>query len=120
MIEFPEVSVTFLPKTWVRVTSPLVFGGTFPQVVPAGTESDGGSIPAAGWLLVGHPFSYQMLPLYIAHDYELQTGVRWIEAARRLRERMKEREVNAIRRVLVGVAVTAYAVWRTYVVRSEL
>lgn len=43
--------------------------------VPAGFITDGASIPAVCWWLVGHPFSYSLLKSATLHDYELAAGV---------------------------------------------
>ena len=37
-------------------------------VVPRGTVSDGGSIPAAAWSIIGHPFDY-LLEECVVHDF---------------------------------------------------
>ena len=93
----------------MRLDKPLVWEGPYPNEAPTGFVSDGGSIPTAAWLLVGHPFSYSMLALYILHDYELNSGVEWLEAARRLRVRMRARGISIARRWAIGMSVTVYA-----------
>jgi len=60
------------PKAQWRVAchwlGPLIGGRA--ALLRRGGLTDGGSIPRAGWPIVGHPFMMPNLPAYLQHDFE--------------------------------------------------
>jgi hypothetical protein len=68
-VEFIDggAAVLLEPLTW-RTTNTVIR-------VPAGFRTDGASVPALFWWLVGHPFSYSLLKSATLHDFELETGL---------------------------------------------
>lgn len=72
-----ELPVTFLPGGLIRLTRDVLFvdpvEGT--KVIPDSFVSDGTSSPSWTWVLVGHPYSYSLLPASLLHDSELEQAL---------------------------------------------
>ena len=111
MIRTP-LDVRFVARGRILLLAPLVWGGRYPLVIPTGYVSNGGDKPAITWPLIGHPLSGSVLPCYVAHDYELDTGTSYAEAARRLSTRLQEFRLGWVRRSLIMTGVWAYVGWQ--------
>ena len=74
MFDPGPVRVEFRARGRVALCTPLRWRTTTTHlVVPNGFESDGASIPALLWPLLGHPYSGSILRAAILHDWELVT-----------------------------------------------
>ena len=66
--------VEFRGRGRVALLAPLRWRTSTTQItVPMGFQTDGASIPAPLWPLVGHPLSGSILKAAALHDYELVT-----------------------------------------------
>ncbi len=99
------IRVEFIGGRFVRVLDSISWSGPFPASVPVDFVSDGGTIPAAAWPIVGHPLSASALVLYLLHDVELQAGVAWDDAKRRLDVRAKALGMDSVRRTAIVSAI---------------
>ena len=100
------ISITFLDGPWVRTNTAIAWRGPYPDDIPSGFVSDGGSKPSLSWPLVGHPLSKRVLICYLLHDLDLARGVRWQEATRRLDARLRAVECPTVRRLAIVAGVT--------------
>lgn len=103
---YDPISITFLDGPFVRVNTPIRWTGPYPDTVPSGFISDGGSKPSLVWPLVGHPLSKRVLVCYLLHDLDLSRGMKWEEATRRLDARLRAVECPDVRRVAIVAGVT--------------
>jgi hypothetical protein len=68
------LAVRFVDRGRVQLLAPLVWRtSTTVLTVPASFETDGASVPAALWPVVGHPLSGSLLRAAILHDFEIVT-----------------------------------------------
>lgn len=74
MFDPRPVRVEFRARGRVALLSPLRWRtSTTCITVPAGFETDGASIPALFWPLLGHPYSGSTLRAATLHDWEIVT-----------------------------------------------
>lgn len=99
------IDVRFIGGRLVLVLRAIEWRGPHPITVPAGMLSDGGSIPAIGWPIVGHPFSASTLIAYLTHDRELELQVPWRDATRHLDARLRALQIARARRWAIVAAV---------------
>lgn len=107
MIPSPHdaIDVRLIGGRWVQVLAPVRWWGPFPDTVPAGTVSDGGTVPSLWWPVVGHPLSARVLVCYLLHDLDLARGLAWRAATRRLNARLAAVGCDPIRRAGIVGAV---------------
>lgn len=102
---FTPIRVEFIGGRNVRVLEPITWSGPFPMRIPADFVSDGGTIPAIAWPVVGHPFSASVLIAYLLHDADLEAGRPYAEATARLDARLRALNIAAARRWAIVAAV---------------
>lgn len=103
---YDPISVTFLEGPLLRVNAAIRWRGPWPDVVPAGFVSDGGSKPSITWPFVGHPLSRRVLVCYLLHDLDLWRGIEWRAATARLDARLRAVGCPAARRLAIVAGVT--------------
>lgn len=102
------LSVTFVARGRVALALPLVWRTSTEVVtVPAGFVSDGATIPAPAWPLVGHPYSGSLLRAAVLHDYDLTT-IPPVAAHRRFYRALRASGVGRFRAALLYVSVRAF------------
>lgn len=106
------VDLRMLPGRYVQTLAPIGWRGRYPNTVPAGFVSDGGTVPALLWPAVGHPLSSRVVVCYLLHDWELRAGVPWREATRRLSARLADVKCPRPRHGLIVAGVTLRGWWR--------
>jgi hypothetical protein len=75
MFDGAPFDVRFHDGGTVELLEPLTWRTSNTVIrVPVGFRTDGASVPAVFWWLVGHPFSYSLLKSATLHDFELETG----------------------------------------------
>ena len=104
------VDLRLLPGRWVHTLAPITWRGRYPNVVPAGFVSDGGTIPALVWPLVGHPLSNGVCVCYLLHDLEIAQGYPWRRATARFNARLAAVGCHPLRRwaIIGGVIVRGW------------
>lgn len=102
---YSPIRLEFLDGPLVMVLDPIEWRGPYPEVVPRGFISDGGSKPSLTWPLVGHPLSRRVLICYLLHDLDLARGVPWKDATRRFDARLRAVGCPEARRVAIITAV---------------
>lgn len=66
------LSVTFVERGRVRLLLPLTWTTASETItVTAGFVSNGASVPALFWPLVGHPYSGSLLRAAVLHDWDI-------------------------------------------------
>lgn len=105
MTLYSPIRLELLDGPLVMVIDPIRWHGPYPDVVPRGFVSDGGSKPSLSWPLVGHPLSKRVLICYLLHDLDLARGVPWAQATHRFDERLRAVGCPAARRVAIMTAV---------------
>jgi len=99
--------VEFRGRGRVALLAPLRWRTSTTRItVPLGFETDGATIPAILWPLVGHPLSGSILKAATLHDYELTT--RHAPSAvihRRFYEALRTSGVGRVRSALFYVGV---------------
>ncbi len=108
MTLYSAIRLEMLDGPLVMVLEPIVWHGPYPEVVPRGFVSDGGSKPSLSWPLVGHPLSKRVLICYLLHDLDLARGVPWAQATQRFDARLRAVGCPDVRRV--GI-ITAVRLW---------
>lgn len=98
-----------LPEFWC-VTKPLVYEGAWEMLeVPAGFRTDGASIPAIFWPIVGHPLTGDHAAAAILHDCLYRQGrVSRADADGIFRRALRESGVPGWRRRLLWLAVRLF------------
>lgn len=102
---YSPIRLEFLDGPLVMVLDPIDWRGPYPEVVPRGFISDGGSKPSLTWPIVGHPLSRRVLICYLLHDLDLARGVPWKDATRRFDARLRAVGCPEARRVAIITAV---------------
>lgn len=102
---YSPIRVEFIGGRFVRVLETIYWSGPFPAGVSSGFVSDGGSIPAIAWPIVGHPLSAGILIAYLLHDAELKAKISYRECTRRLDARLRALAISNARRVAIVMAV---------------
>lgn len=111
-----DLNIELLPRKpgYWRVAKPLLFldkqGRTWE--VPAGTETDGASIPRFFWRVVGHPLDWKFADAATLHDYLYESQLVTRRAADDLfREALLARGVSAWLRWSMWAAVRIFGRW---------
>lgn len=74
MFSRAPLTVQFVARGRVQLMTPLVWRTTTTSItVPISFLSDGASVPALLWPVVGHPYSGSLLRAAILHDFEIVT-----------------------------------------------
>jgi hypothetical protein len=109
---YDPIRIELLDGPLVRVLEPIRWRGPYPDTVPGGFVSDGGSKPAITWPFVGHPLSRRLVICYFLHDLDLARGMPWREATRRFNARVHAVGCHPLRRWAEVGAVTLRGWWR--------
>lgn len=88
-MNLPRPVLRFLDNTHAELVEPYEWTLDYPVTVPSAFVTDGSTVPAPFWWLIGHPWVLWLLQVAIPHDYELACGVEWFEAWRRMRARVR-------------------------------
>jgi hypothetical protein len=89
MTLYSPIRLEFLDGPLVMVIDQIDWRGPYPEVVPRGFISDGGSKPSLTWPFVGHPLSRRVLICYLLHDLDLAREVSWTTATVRFDARLR-------------------------------
>lgn len=109
---YDRPQLELLDGPWVRLLRAITWRGAYPNVVPADFVTDGGTIPALLWPVVGHPLSNRVFVCYVLHDFELQQGYRWSAATQRFNARLAAVGCARLRRWVIVAGVWLRGQWK--------